>query len=432
MNKPAIFAFLGIAVLAAGGGYFIGRGADPRIPAPSGNEAPAANSGKGHVLYYRNPMGLPDRSPKPKMDAMGMSYVPVYENEAAEPGVVTVSPGRLQVLGVRTAPVEMRGALARIVRATGSVQLDERHLAVVTTKVEGWVEKLEVAATGAVVRRGQVLAWIYSPDIVAAEREYLVAASLAAAGHEGEAHGEPGALIEASLQRLRALDVPEDEVARLRRTGQTARRIAVRALADGIVTDKLAIEGMRFGPGDPLYRTADLSTVWLIAEVQETEMGSIRPGQGASVSFVAFPGRAFAGTVDFIYPVMNQQTRTARLRILVPNRDLALRGDMYASIAIDIDDAAKTEPSPVLLDSAVIDSGTKQIVLVERGEGRFEPRSVKLGARGEGYVRVLDGVKAGERVVVGANFLIDAESNLRSALQAFIAPAEAGKAGEAR
>jgi Cu(I)/Ag(I) efflux system membrane fusion protein len=398
-----------------------------QIPPPAPAATPPA--GKGRILFYRNPMGLPDTSPVPKKDPMGMDYIAVHENEAADAGVVAVSPGRLQTLGVRTAPVELKAALARAVRATGSVRFDERRLAVVTTKVEGWLEKLEVSAAGDAVKRGQVLAWLYSPELVAAEQEYLVAVDLAGGGHA--THGDPGALADAAARRLRALDVPEDEVARLKRTRQPARRIAVRAVADGVVIDKPAVEGMRVAPGEPLYRTADLSAVWIIAEVQENDLGAIRPGQRAAATFVAFPGRRFDGTVDFIYPTLNRETRTARVRLVVPNLNLALRADMYASVEIETPATADATGVLAVPDSAVIDSGTRQIVLVERGEGRFEPRPVKLGARGDGEVQVLDGVRAGERVVVGANFLIDAESNLRAALQAFVpagdAPPGAGR-----
>src|SRR3954453_16125905 len=199
--------------------------------------APAAPkpAGKGRILYYRNPMGLPDTSPVPKKDSMGMDYIPVYESEA-EQGVVTVAPGRLQLLGVRTAPVEKRAAVARTVRATGTVAFDERRLAVVTTKVEGWIEQLDVAATGEAVKKGQVLAWLYSPLLVSAEEEYLLAA------HMPESHSG-GWLGAAALQRLRTLDVPEDEIARLRRTGKAVRRIPIRAPVNGVVSEQLVGSG---------------------------------------------------------------------------------------------------------------------------------------------------------------------------------------------
>lgn len=379
-------------------------------------QAPAPSTDRGRILYYRNPMGLPDTSPAPKKDSMGMDYLPVYENEAADAGAVKVPAGRLQTLGVRTALVETRPALARTVRATGTVGYDERKLAVVTTRVGGWVEKLDVAATGEAVTRGQALAQIYSPDLVAAEEEYLLAARLG------------GTLAAASVQRLRSLGVPEGEIARLRRSGKAARRIPVLAPADGVVTEKMVVEGMRVGPDEPLYRTASLSPIWLIAEVQEQDLGAIRPGEPARAGFVAFPGRTFEGTVEFIYPSLTAETRTGRVRIVVPNADQALRAGMYASVEIESSVGGASGPVLAVPSSAVLDSGTRQAVLVEKGEGRFEPRRVRLGAAGDGVTQVLDGLRAGERVVVGANFLIDAESNLRAALQAFTAPKDGDRA----
>jgi Cu(I)/Ag(I) efflux system membrane fusion protein len=370
---------------------------------------PTKNAGSDHrVLYYRNPMGLPDTSPGPKKDAMGMDYLPVYADDSTQgdaPGTVRIAPGRLQALGVRTEAAEMRPTVMRAVQATGILQFDERRLATVTTKVPGWIEHLAVAATGDPVKRGQVLAEIYAPDLVASEEEYLIAARMG------------GAVGTASAQRLRALDIPDEEIARLRRTGRSNRRIAVMAPADGVVIDKPIQEGMRVDAGEALYKTADLSDIWLIAQVQEQDLGTIQPGQVAHASFVAFPGRTFEGKVDFIYPSLSAETRTARVRIVLANADGALRAAMYANVQID----ASPGGAPVLSvpNSAVLDSGTRQVVLVARGEGRFEPRPVRLGVRGNDWVQVLDGIRPGDRVVVGANFLIDAESNLRAALQGF-------------
>lgn len=362
------------------------------------------------ILYYRNPMGLPDTSPKPKKDPMGMDYLPVYADDGSQdepPGTVRIAPGRLQTLGVRTAIAELRVPIGRIIHTAGIVQFDERHLATVTSKVSGWVEHLAVTATGDPVHRGQVLAEIYSPDIVASEEEYLVAARMGAA------------IASASVQRLRALDVSEDEIARLRRTGKASRRIAILAQADGVVIDKPVQEGMRVNAGEPLYRTADLSSVWLIAQVQERDLGAVTSGLSAKAVFAAFPGRNFDGRVEFIYPSLSADTRTARMRIVVPNPDGALRAAMFATVTLE--GVSGTQPVLSIPNSAVLDSGTRQVVLIDRGEGRFEPRPVKIGARGDDRSEITDGLKPGDRVVVGANFLIDAESNLRAALQAFMA-----------
>jgi Cu(I)/Ag(I) efflux system membrane fusion protein len=465
-----VIAILAVALIAAGGGYWLGHSqgsipvpaqlASAPAPAPTpqtpayyqdpdgkpdysptpkkaadgrdykpvydqtaSTNAPApqpAPQGKGKILYYRNPMGQPDTSPVPKKDSMGMDYIPVYENEAgADANVVQVDPQRVQMLGVRTATVAMRPSLARTIRATGSVQFDERRMAAVTTKAGGWVEKLNVAATGEAVRAGQPLLEIYSPDVVAAEQEYLVVASMPSGDHSDMAHGDSTPVVDAAVNRLHALDVPAGEIARLQRTGRASRRIAVLAPANGIVTEKDAVLGMHVEPGAPLYKTADLATVWLIAQVQEQDLGQIKPGQKAHAIFVAFPGKVFDGTVDFVYPTLSPETRTAKVRIVVPNSGGVLRSEMYAAVGIEASPSAGAASAVAVPISAIIDSGTRQIVLVVKGEGKFEPRPVRLGAQGDGYTEVLAGLKEGEQVVTSANFLIDAESNLRAALQAF-------------
>ncbi|ASG23948.1 efflux RND transporter periplasmic adaptor subunit [Nitrospirillum viridazoti] len=382
--------------------------------------SPLAPADKGKVLYYRNPMGLPDTSPVPKKDGMGMDYLPVYADGTEPAGTVRVTPGKLQTLGVRTALVEEVPALAGSVQATGTIVLDERRQVVVTTRAEGWVETLAVAATGDSVRRGQVLAQLYAPDLLTAEKEYLLARSLATDGHADGSHGSPADLVAAALSRLKALDIPAEEVARLQRSGEAASRIPIRAPADGVVIDKPVVAGMRVAPGEPLYRLADLSTVWLVAEVPEREVGLVRPGQAAHATLTAYPGRRFDGMVDFIYPTLSRETRTARVRIILPNRDRALLADMYASVTIDTPRAGGGDGPPLVIpESAVLDGGARQTVLLDLGDGRFQPRAVHLGARGDGKVEVRDGVRKGDRVVVGANFLIDAESNLKAALEAF-------------
>ena len=386
--------------------------AEPALP----QSAPATVQKK--IKYYRNPMGLPDTSPMPKKDSMGMDYIPVYEGED-EAGVVTVSPARLQMLGARTVPVETRAGLSRSIRATGTVQAAENSVAIVNTKFDGFVEKLFVATTGTVVRAGQPLAqvWVQTPDvttrmgpdIVTREVDYIVALQQ----HDEAAQAR-------ALQNLRNYGIPDSAIAEIRRTGQATRQITITAPRSGVVVEKPAVEGMRFNTGDPLFKIADLSQVWVMADIAEQDLGLVQKGQTAQVGFVAFPGEHFQGTVDFIYPALMANTRTGRARIVLPNKDGRLREAMYATVAIDVPAAAGGSVLTVP-DSAVIDSGARQVVLVVKGPGRFEPRVVKLGTRGGGQAQILSGLKAGEQVVVGANFLIDAESNLRAALQTFTA-----------
>jgi Cu(I)/Ag(I) efflux system membrane fusion protein len=390
-----------------------------RAPSPSPTVAPP--SGERKILYYRNPMGLPDTSPVPKKDSMGMDYIPVYADDPGAAGTVKISPERIQTLGVRTEAVTRR-SMAHTVRAIGTVAADERRIGVVNPKFEGWIEKLLVNTTGQTVKRGEPLLEVYSPDLVLAQREYLVARSaLADMAHADDmARDNAKAIAEAALSRLKNWDISSDQLARLQRSGTATRTLTLRAPIGGIVMEKTALEGLHFGAGDMLYRITDLSTVWLMADVFEQDLAQIRPGQSAKITVQAYPGRVFEGRVAFIYPTVNAQTRTAKVRIEVPNPDLLLKTDMYATIEI----AAPVDNATVLAvpDSAVLDTGIRQTVLVDRGEGRFEPRAVKLGPRADGYAAVLEGVREGEKVVTGANFLIDAESNLRAALQSFTAP----------
>jgi Cu(I)/Ag(I) efflux system membrane fusion protein len=309
------------------------------------------------------------------------------------------------MLGVRTEAVTRR-SMARTVRAVGTVAADERRIGVVDPKFEGWIEKLFVNTTGQTVRRGEPLLEVYSPDLVLAQREYLIARAAAAdmARADPIARDNARAIADAALSRLKNWDISADQLAHLQRSGSATRSLILRAPIGGIVMDKQALEGLHFAAGDMLYRIVDLSTVWLLAEVYEQDLAQIRPGNAATITVQAYPGRVFEGRVAFVYPTVNAQTRTAKVRIEVPNPELRLKTDMYATIEI----AAPANSAAVLVvpDSAVLDTGTRQTVLVDRGEGRFEPRAVKLGARAGRNAAVLDGVREGEKVVTGANFLI--------------------------
>jgi Cu(I)/Ag(I) efflux system membrane fusion protein len=396
-----------------------GRGFKP-VYADAEPTAPLTSTAPVHkkIIYYRNPMGLPDTSSVPKKDSMGMDYIPVHEGED-ESGVVTVSPARLQMLGVRTVPVEMRSMPGRSIRATGNVQPAENSLAIVNTKFDGFVEKLFVSTTGTQVRIGQPLAqvWIQTPDvttrmgpdIVTREVDYIVAL---------QQHDE--AATARALRNLRDYGIPDTAISEIRRSGNATRSITVSAPLSGTIIEKPAVGGMRFNTGDPLFKIADLSKVWVMADVAEQDLGAIRSGQSAHVSFVAYPGRSFDGTVDFIYPSLMASTRTGRVRIVLPNKEGLLRESMYATVAIEAG-VATGQAVLSVPDSAVIDSGSAQVVLIAKGQGQFEPRPVHVGARGDGRVQILSGLKPDEQVVTGANFLIDAESNLRAALRTFAA-----------
>ena len=433
MKWSAVLAVVLIAAaVGIAGGYWLAQRnpmgswfAARQAPAGHAQHAIPANTAAGapanqrKVLYYRNPMGLPDTSPVPKKDAMGMDYVPAYADEAetASSGIVRISPERVQQIGVRSEPIRRRN-LVRPIRAVGTVQFDERRTFVVSTRFEGWIEKLLVNATGETVRRGQPLMQVYSPDLVLAQQEYALLSKSARA--DGSIDGEGAAtrrLLEGAEQRLRYLDFPASEMERLKRQAEPRLIVAIPSPVAGTVIEKPALQGMRFTAGEPLYKIVDMSTVWVIAEVFEQDLANVRIGQEATITLRAYPGRTFKGRVAFIYPTVGETTRTAKVRIEIPNPDDKLKADMYATLEI----ASPLGRRNVLAvpESAVLDNGVRQVVLVVHGEGRFEPRTVKLGARADDYVEVIEGVSDGEPVVVSANFLIDAESNLKAALSGF-------------
>ena len=402
-----------------------GAAAVPASGAAAAATAPAAVAAAGakrRVLYYRNPMGLPDTSPVPKKDPMGMDYIAVYadddENRVPGASLVNLSLDKVQKLGVRTEAVALRD-LKNTVRAVATVQANERLLHTVTPKFDGWIQKLHVNTTGQAVRTGEPLMDVYSPDLIAAQQEYLIARSGAQtlAGGSAEVQASMQRLVDSAMQRLRNWDISETELQRLEQDGKARQHLTLRSPANGVVLDKPSVQGKRFTAGEVLYQIADLSSVWLLADVFERDLSYVRVGQSVQVTVDAYPEKSFAGKLTFVYPTLNNETRTAKARIELANPQALLKPSMHARAEFNSTYAAK--PSLTVPDSAVLDTGTRQLILVQRGEGRFEPRPVKLGARGDGYVEVLQGAKAGEHVVVSANFLIDAESNLKAALSSF-------------
>ena len=405
------------AALAGAGGYYAGtRGHGERSTASA--VAPAAVQAEKKLLYYRNPMGLADTSPTPKKDAMGMDYIAVYAGGADEEPLaadqVKLSTDKVQKLGVRTEPAKLR-SLDRVVRVSGRIEPDERRVYAIAPKFEGYVERLHVNVTGQAVAKGQALFEVYSPELVSAQREYAIAVqgvgSLKEAG--GQAQAGMQQLADASLARLRNWDISEAQIKALTETGATTRTLSFRAPVSGIVMEKKALQGMRFMPGEALYQIADLSSVWVIADVFEQDIGLVKNGARATVSINAYPGKSFTGRVAYVYPTLNAETRTVPVRVELANPGGLLKPGMFAQVELPVGTKGQVITVPV---SAVIDSGTRQIVLVDQGAGRYASREVKLGARSDAYVEVLDGVDDGEPVVVAANFLIDAESNLKAAL----------------
>ncbi|MCW5751833.1 MAG: efflux RND transporter periplasmic adaptor subunit [Alphaproteobacteria bacterium] len=378
-------------------------------------------------LYYRNPMGLPDVSPVPKKDWMGMDYIPVYEGEeTGDDGAVRVSPARVQTLGVRTARVGRR-MLTRPVRATASFQFDERRRFDVTLKYDGWIEGLLVATEGERVRAGQALFDIYSPRMLQAQSEYTSALKMleeiptSLTGSRADAER----LLATAERALANLDLPDELLQRLREGRAPLRHIRVRAPRSGVVVENRLVQGMEAPAGTRLYRIADDTVLWLVAEVFEQDIALARVGQEVGILVSAFPGERFTGRIGYVYPSIRAETRTARVRIDVANPHGRLKVDMFAEAEFMAQLSGAEELA--VPDSALLETGRRQIVIVQKAPGSFEPRPVRTGARGDGHVAILGGLQEGEEVVVQANFLIDAESNLKAALNAFGAVAGEAK-----
>jgi len=362
--------------------------------AASGTEAPRA-SDPHKIPYYRNPMGLSDTSPVPKKDSMGMDYLPVYAGADEDRTTIKVTPGKLQRTGVRTEITSDR-VIVRQLRVPGAVQPDERRVSVVTVPTDAFVGKVENVTTGDSVRKGQPLLQLRSPEIAAAAAQLMI---------------NPG--YEGSHRRLENLNVPAEVIAEIERTHKVPLAFVWPSPRDGVVLERNATEGMKMSAGDVLFRIADLSAIWVLADVPEYDLAAVEPGQSATIRVRSLPGRTFEGRVALIYPQVKKETRTTKVRIEIPNPDGLLRPDMYADIEIA---AGHGNPVVAVPDSAVIDTGTRQVVILDKGEGRFEPREVKIGTHGGGFTEIRTGIASGDRVVVAANFLIDAESNLKAAL----------------
>jgi multidrug efflux pump subunit AcrA (membrane-fusion protein) len=307
----------------------------------------------------------------------------------------------------------MLQTLPATLRASARIEVNERGQHVIAPRFEGWVERLQVNTTGQAVAAGQPLFEVYSPDLATAQQEYTLVA------------GNPNlkGLADAALTRLRNWGIAESEIKALAAGGTVRARptVTFRAPVSGVVVEKKAVAGMRFMAGEALFQIADLSRVWVVADVPEQDAARLRLGQAAKVQVDALPGSTLQGRVDFIAPLLKNETRTLSVRVELPNPGQRLRPGMYANLLLESGGSEKLLTVP---NSAVLDSGRRQMVLVERGEGRFEPREVSLGQRGDERVAVLSGLKEGERVVVAANFLIDAESNLKAALGGFGNPGE--------
>ncbi len=369
--------------------------------------AGARPSGERKIKYYKSTMMPGEVKPGPGKDSMGMDMVPVYEDEDASAQTnIQIDAATVQRMNLRTALVE-RGPVRRAFRTVGVVAYDEEGLRDITTKYEGWLEHLYVDATWTPVKAGDPLFAMYSPELYNAELNYLVALE-----SEGDAGGP---LTRAARARLRLFDVPDDAVAALNRTREASRTLVFRAPADGVVIEKMGVTGQMMKAGERIYRLADLTSVWVLAQIYEKDLPFVRAGQPVTVRTTYGAERTYAGTVQLLVPQVEDLTRTATARIVLRNPDGFLRPGMFTDVRF----AAQLADSAVLVpDMAVLRSGERNTVFVALDGGFFEPREVTLGARSEGGVsQVLGGLKAGERVVTSGQFMLDSESQLREAIQ---------------
>lgn len=395
-----------------------GAGLESSAASASGASSTPA-SGERHILYYRSPMDPKVTSPVPAKDAMGMDFVPVYEEPAAQGGEIaghapiTVSEEGMRLAGIRTVPAA-RGSITRTVRTVGIVQSDERRVHQVALKSGGYIERLFVGSTGQVVRKNDPILSIYSPELLAAQSEYLrarhAAQDLAASGMPEVRQGAED-FLNASRERLQLLDVPESVIQEIDRTGQPERTVTFTAPVSGYVTAKTVFAGMRVEPGTELYTVTDLSKVWIEADFYEYEAAMLKVGQEAHLTLPYDPSVSLTGKVSLVYPVVDPASRTLRVRFDTDNPGMLLKPGMYANAELQIQSAEGI----LVPDNAVIDTGDRQLVFVQTSPGAFAPRAVRVGLRGEGQALLLDGVQEGEPVVIQANFLLDSESRIRAA-----------------
>lgn len=385
--------------------------------------ATAAAPGERKIKYWRAPMDPNYVSDKPGKSPMGMDLIPVYEDDRPVESGIRVDPGFLQNFAVRTAVVE-RGSIPNEIHTVGILAYNEKNIASVNTKFEGWIEKAYVNYLGEAVERGQVLFEVYSPPLVTTQQEYLSTLSYVdklASGSSPDALQRARALLSAARERLHYWDITDSQIEELRQAGRIHRTLKIVSPVSGIVTFKMSdsLEGVKLSPGMNVYKIADLSTVWAHIDIFEYQIQFVRLGQRARIALDAFPGREWSGRITYLDPAVNQKTRTLRAYVEIPNPDRRLRPEMYAQVTIRPPAASGVLRIPA---EAILHTGERNVVIVQKGVGVFEPREVVLGSTGGGYTEILRGLGDGETVVTSSQFLIDSESNLKEAISKILAP----------
>ncbi|MDH5638502.1 MAG: efflux RND transporter periplasmic adaptor subunit [Nitrospinota bacterium] len=412
MNKKIIITFLLALTAGLGGGYFIAR------VGPGGVPAGETETAERKPVFYRNPMNPEITSAVPAKDEMGMDYIPVYADGGsganAPTGSVSIDPVTAQNIGVRSV-VAIKKSLTRDVRTVGRLDYDEKRVTRLHPKVEGWIDELFIDVTGAKVGRGTMLLSLYAPQLVASEEEYLLAlknAELLQKSSQKDIRDGARRLADAALERLELLDVPEHQLEAIRREKKIFKNLHIHSPFDGIVIAIGVREGQFVTPKTELYTIADLSRIWVYVDIYEDEMPWVRAGDAAEMNVTGVPGRVFMGTVTYIYPYLDAKTRTNKVRLEFDNPDQLLKPEMFAHVTLK---TSRQVDAVVVPSEAIVRTGAQEQVFVVRGEGKFEPRRVRLGVTTGGTVQIVDGISEGERVVTSAQFLIDSESKLNEA-----------------
>lgn len=385
----------------------------------------ATSSGQGTIKYWQAPMDPTYISDQPGKSPMGMDLIPVYEDEASGGALISIDPATIQNMGVRTAAV-VRGDLNRTIRTVGLVSYEEPRQYIVNAKVSGWVEKLYVAETGQQVEKGQKLLEIYSPELVTAQQELLLARdnfdSLKNSSF-AQIADSAARLLDSSRKRLQLWDVSQAQISELEQTGEVRKTVTLYSPYNGIVTMKMVSEGQYIKPGNTLLNLADLSRVWVLADIYEYQLPWVKVGQPVRVELPYVKGRSLSARVSYLYPVVDPKTRTVKARITFDNADFELRPDMYVTVYLA---GEQQQDTLIIPQEAVLYSGEQQTVFVAQAGGRFEPRLVKTGLQDEmGHVEVIQGLLEGEQVVTSAQFMLDSESKLREAIQKMMKPVRA-------
>jgi len=409
MIKKVLFITIGIALVALAALVYLRTNAS----SPAKTKVSTAQVQAMPGMDMGQQQQAPAQTTQPQQEAAST------QPDQEEAPTVEIPPDKQQLIGVRTVVAEVK-PMQKIIRTVGLVEYDERRLATVNTKFEGWIEKLHVDYSGRYVRKGEPLVDIYSPELLATQQEFI---NLSKWEKESKSvkndtvgsmlSNDSKAIIEGARQRLRLWDISDVQIDKIEQTGKPMRTLTIYSPVSGYVIQKAALKGMRVMPGEKLFDIADLSTVWILSDIFENELPLIKLGEKATISLSYFPGKEFTSSIDYVYPTIAGDTRSAKVRFTIANPGNKLKPQMYTNVEVKINLGKKL----IIPNDAVLDAGKRQVVYVDKGEGNFEPREVSIGIRADGMVEVTKGLKAGERVASSANFLIDSEAKLKGVVK---------------